>query len=130
MIKNFDEETQPLTEFELRTLLPPILAGLRLRVGKDRAVTNKTIMKGFKQNLALNISEARVRKLINHIRNNDLLEGLIATSDGYYIATSEQELLDYELSLKGREDAIRSVRQAIERQRRHLYRKEEKTLFD
>ncbi len=51
----------------------------------------------------------------------DLLPGLIATSGGYFLATSEAELLDYEQSLLGREDAIKQVRLAIARQRRILY---------
>ena len=52
----------------------------------------------------------------------------IATSEGYFIAQSEAELLEYEESLKGREDAIRAVRLSIARQRRILYeqKREEK----
>jgi hypothetical protein len=85
------------------------------------SVTNKAIIEGMKRNLGLSISDARVRKLINHIRNNDLVPCLIATSQGYYIAESEQELKDYEDSLLGREEAIRSVRLSIQRQRKRKY---------
>lgn len=49
------------------------------------------------------------------------MPGLIATSDGYFIAGSETELLDYEESLKGREEAIKEVRLSIARQRRIIY---------
>ena len=48
------------------------------------------------------------------------MPGLIATSGGYFIAQTETELLDYEESLKGREDAIREVRLSIARQKRRL----------
>lgn len=121
MIQGFSEQTEPLTEYEVETLLPQLVRGLRTKVGKAMSVTNKAIIDGMKRNLGLSISDARVRKLINHIRNNDLVPCLIATSQGYYIAESEQELKDYEDSLLGREEAIRSVRLSIQRQRKRKY---------
>lgn len=93
MLKGFDKETQPLTEYEEKELLPVILAGLKTKTGKDNAVTNRTIVMrltiaGYK------IDEARCRKIINHIRTTDALPGLIATSGGYFLATTENELMD------------------------------------
>lgn len=85
------------------------------------SVTNKAIIEGMKKNLGLSISDARVRKLINHIRTKDLVPCLIATSNGYYIAETEQELKEYEESLLGREEAIRNVRLSIQRQRISKY---------
>lgn len=119
MIKGFDRETQPLTEYELGVLLPLLIEGLQTKLGRENAVTNKHIVNALKG--AYKLNEARVRKIINHIRTNDLVPGLIATSEGYFIATTEAELLEYEESLKGREDAIREVRLSIARQRRILY---------
>lgn len=119
MIKGFDRETQPLTEYELGVLLPLLIEGLQTKLGRENAVTNKHIVNALKG--AYKLNEARVRKIINHIRTNDLVPGLIATSEGYFIATTETELLEYEESLKGREDAIREVRLSIARQRRILY---------
>lgn len=120
MIKGFDSETAPLTEYEENVLLPLVLRGLKTKIGKENAVTNRTIVQRL--NIAgYTVTEPRIRKLINHIRMTDLLPGLIATSGGYFLATSEAELLDYEQSLIGREDAIKQVRLAIARQRRILY---------
>ncbi len=119
MIKGFDRETQPLTEYEIGVLLPLLVKGLQTKLGRENAVTNKHIVNALKGTCKLN--EARVRKIINHIRTNDLVPGLIATSEGYFIAMTEAELLEYEESLKGREDAIREVRLSIARQRRILY---------
>lgn len=120
MIKGFDQQTQPLSEYEENTLLPVILQGLKTKQGKKNAVTNRTIVMrlsiaGYK------IDEARCRKLINHIRTTGILPGLIATSGGYFLAENETELLDYEESLLGRENAIKEVRLAIARQRRILF---------
>ena len=120
MIKGFNSETAPLTEYEESVILPIVLRGLRNKVGKANAVTNRTIVQRL--NVAGHTTTApRIRKIINHIRMTDLLPGLIATSGGYFLATSEAELLDYEQSLLGREDAIKQVRLAIARQRRILY---------
>lgn len=120
MIKGFNSETAPLTEYEESVILPIVLRGLRNKVGKANAVTNRTIVQRL--NIAGHTTtEPRIRKIINHIRKTDLLPGLIATSGGYFLATSEAELLDYEQSLLGREDAIKQVRSATARQRRILY---------
>lgn len=128
MIKGFDNGTAPLTGYETWVLLPQLISGLKTKQGRRSAVTNKCIVSRLKG--SFKISEARVRKIINHIRTNDLIPGLIATSDGYFIAEAESELLEYEESLKGREDAIREVRQSIARQRRILYeQKESRTRF-
>lgn len=121
MIKGFKEQTEPLTDYEQNTLLPVIMRGLRPRIGKESAVINRYIVSQL--NPAYNVTEARVRKIINHIRTNDLIPGLIATSEGYFIAETEKELRDYEESLLGRELAIRQVRESIARQRKKLYNK-------
>ncbi len=119
MIKGFSEQTEPLNEYEQDTLLPIIIRGLRARIGKESAVINRYIVSQLKP--TYNVTEARVRKIINHIRTADLIPGLIATSEGYFIAETEQELKDYEMSLLGRELAIKQVRESIARQRRIMY---------
>ena len=121
MLQGFEEQTEPLTEYEESELLPQIVRGLRMKIGKAMSVTNKNIVEGMKRNLGLKITEPRVRKIINHIRIHDLVPCLIATSQGYYVAESEQELKDYEESLLGREEAIHSVRMSIQRQRIQKY---------
>ncbi|MDR1652892.1 MAG: hypothetical protein LBS01_04470 [Prevotellaceae bacterium] len=122
MIKGFQQETAPLTDYEKNVLLPLFIRGLETKKGHENAVTNKYIISVMSKNYE--VSEARVRKIINHIRTHDNIPGLIATSNGYFIANTEAELLEYEESLKGREDAIRAVRLAIARQRRMLYEQE------
>ena len=67
MINGFQEQTEPLTEYEETQLLPQIVRGLSLKVGKNNAVTNTAIVRGMKANLNLKVSEPRVRKIINHI---------------------------------------------------------------
>ena len=122
MIKNFENETAPLSEYEEKTLVPVFIRGLITKVGKDNCITNGQIVKAMK-GAGYRISDTRVRKIINHIRINGLVQGLIATSDGYYVATTEQELIEYEESLLGREAAIRAVRIAMSRQRKDMFQK-------
>jgi hypothetical protein len=129
MIKGFETETAPLSEYEEKTLVPVFIRGMITKVGKENAITNGQIVTAMKQ-AGYRISDTRVRKIINHIRVNGLVQGVIATSDGYYIATSEQELVDYEESLLGREAAIRAVRLSIARQRKDMFNKNyQPTLF-
>lgn len=115
MIHGFENETKPLTDYEQKILLPLMISGLQTKVGKMSAVKNSFIVKTLRGK-GYEITEARVRKLINHIRVAGLVCGLIATSDGYYIAESKSELTDYVMSLRGREEAIRTVRESMEKQ--------------
>ena len=115
MINGFQIQTEPLNDYEQNTLLPVICTGLRTKVGEARAITNSAITKAMK-GAGYILNEARVRKIINHIRVNGLVKRLIATSKGYYIATSRQEMEQYIDSLRGREQAIRAVRESMEAQ--------------
>lgn len=110
MIQGFQTQTEPLTDYEQNILLPVICRGLVTKVGEAHAITRAMKGAGYQ------LTEARLRKIINHIRVNGLLHWLIATSKGYYIATSRQEMEDYIDSLKGREQAIRAVRESMEKQ--------------
>ena len=115
MITTFATQTKPLTEYEKDTLLPIMVKCLSKHIGKDKVITNaemcaKMAIYGYK------IGETRVRKIINHIRNNGLVECLIATGKGYYVTESIQEMETYIESVKNREDAIRAMRLSMEEQ--------------
>lgn len=116
MITGFEEQTKPLTDQEREVFLLPIINGLRVKVGKEKAVTNKDIVRGLKVNCDIKIGEARVRKMINYIRNNDIIPCLISTSKGYYIAETKDEMLDYIDSLYGRVEAIEADALSMKRQ--------------
>ena len=115
MINGFQTQTEPLNEYERDTLLPVICRGLANKIGEAKAITNATITKAMR-GAGYELNEARVRKIINHIRTTGMVRWLIATSKGYYIATTRQEIEDYIGSLRGREQAIRAVRESMERQ--------------
>lgn len=118
MIKGFDNETAPLSEYEEKVLAPAVVTILRGRIGNGAAITNKgisSLLTGYKA------GDTRIRKVINYIRTNGLVPCLIASSDGYYVAQSEEEVSEYEESLRGREDAIRAVRLALYKQKVERY---------
>lgn len=113
MLNGFETYTSDLNQYETETLLPIVVAGLGYKKGRANAVTNKQIVSRLRDR-GLKINDARVRKLINHIRNNNILPGLIATSEGYYISTDPTEVNNYIESLVGRERAIGSIRRKFQ----------------
>lgn len=119
MIKGFEDITHELTDDE-RKLLQAFVNGLKSKRGKQNAVSNKTIRQKFEDNWKMKIPDARVRKLINHIRINDLVPLLCSTSKGYFVAQSNEEVNDYLTGLKQRISAQQAVHDAIEKQYKKL----------
>lgn len=128
MIKNFENETQPLTSKE-QQLVPWFIKGLETHVGKGNPVTSDQIATGMKATFGVKVDGPRIRKIINHIRLNGLVPGLMATSEGYYIATTPEELDEYIKSLSGRITAIAAVKRSIESQKARMFPKNEPALF-
>lgn len=105
MLEGFEHLTAELSDYEKQTLLPKIVAGLSTKRGKDKAITNKRIVQAMKDR-GFEITEVRVRKLVNHIRTQGIIPGLIATSAGYYISNDAQEIETYLRSLRQRDFAF------------------------
>lgn len=104
MIEGFEDFTAPLSEKE-RELVRPLVLGLKTKIGKAMAITNREIQARMKEK-GYSITGARVRKIINHIRWNDLVPNLIASSRGYYVSNDAKELKMYKESLKKRGESI------------------------
>jgi hypothetical protein len=104
MITGFDE-TRELTEDEMR-LVPIIVKRFNDKKGKEHIVTNEQIRKGLKANLDIEITEPRIRKIIQYIRVKNLLIGLIATSKGYFLATDSAEVEAWLSTMEQRKRAI------------------------
>ena len=114
------KRTRTLSNYELNVLLPILMKGLETKKGKDNAVSGWEIIEGLRSH-GLKINNMNMNMLINYIRTNDLIEGLMGTSAGYYTSNSEQELIAYEDTLMSREASIRKVRMSIKRQRRAMF---------
>ena len=115
MIRGFENILSPLNDTDKRVLVPALADLLRWRVGRNLAITN-TELRAQLLKKGLHCSDAKLRALVNYIRINGVVERLIATSQGYFVAVSGTELADYCDSLREREAAIRAVRQALEGQ--------------
>ncbi|MBC8265445.1 MAG: hypothetical protein H8E84_00590 [Flavobacteriales bacterium] len=109
MINEFENITYELTDSEWE-IVPTIIKGLKVRVGKDMAVSGTLICE------KMNIKGARLRKIINHIRVDNLLYGLCSCGKGYYIAKDLGELEGCIISLRQRVASQVKVLNALEGQ--------------
>jgi|ERR1044072_889617 hypothetical protein len=108
-MEGFEDIMYDLTDFEKDKCMPVLLGELPKHKGKENAIKNKDIRFLF-DSMGLTVSEARVRKLISYIRIRNMVNGLIATSAGYYISNDPAEVTRYMKSLSGREKAISAIR--------------------
>ena len=115
MIANFDKQTSSLNDYEMNVLLPTMVKCLSKHIGKDRVISNSQMCLKMAE-FGYQICDARVRKIINHIRINALVECLIASGQGYYVAQTKREMERYITSLRSREEAIGAMRMALEEQ--------------
>lgn len=115
MINGFYEETKPLTEYEEKTLLPVMVKCLQRHIGIEAAISNRAMCEAL-EGKGYSTSETRIRKVINYIRVNGLVDCLVACSKGYYVASTRAEVQAHISSLQGREEAIKAVRNALEEQ--------------
>ena len=132
MIQNFEKETHDLTKEELR-YVQSLRDFLMRYVGADNAVKNRQILIYFKNTFQINLgTEARVRKLINHIRRNEIFN-LAASSKGYYIENDVNKLQQYVKGLYDRANAIKAVADVstkyIQQQREIKAQDSQKSLF-
>ena len=115
MITDFEKYTAVLTDHEKDVLVPVLTNELREHVGKRSAIRNKALCQKFTAQGYSGLTEARVRKCINYIRMNGLVPHLIANSNGYYCATTIDEVETYIQSLDERATAIWAMRAALRR---------------
>lgn len=107
MITNFGEETEPLTDEE-KQMIPILITGFK-KYTKDNPIKGAEIVKSINQKKESfgikSFSEARLRKLTNHIRSEGMLP-IIATSKGYYVSYDKTEIENQIKSLQERAEAI------------------------
>ena len=120
MKRRVKREARPLNIYEQSVLLPILVNALKTKKGKKNAVTSTQIVEALRSH-GMRINERNVCRIVNHIRMNDLIVGLMGSSAGYYIMSSEQEFISYEESLLSREAALKKVRLCMKRQRRSMF---------
>lgn len=120
MIQGFEQQTQPLNDYERGTLLPLIIRGLETKVGAAKVIAGSTIIRKMKA-AGYKLDGPRLRKIINHIRINDYLPGLVSNSQGYFVANTASEIDECIVSLQGRVDATQAIILALQRQKNIHY---------
>ena len=115
MIQGFEDHTQPLTDYERDILLPVIIKGLNRKIGENNAITSKEIIRKL-LDLGYQISGARLRKIVNHIRIKGLIKCLMASSKGYWIEDDKQKIMNYIISLEQRAESIQNVAESLKSQ--------------
>ena len=114
MIALFEEITYELTEYEKTTLLPIVVKGLKSKHGKQNAITNKKICKALTK-AGYKVNGPRLRKIIHHIRVEQLIIGLCCNSNGYYVTDSLEELNKYVESLAQRIRSQQQIHKSMKR---------------
>lgn len=113
MITGFKKVTHDLTKAEL-SIVNKVTRYLVEYASKEK-VTSGFIINILSDKDGVTISGPRFRKIVNYIRLNFLLPGLIATSEGYYISKKPNEIKSYIESLEHRENAIKQVRRSMQK---------------
>jgi carbamoylphosphate synthase small subunit len=122
MLAGFEDITQDLNEYEEQKLLPLFVSSLARRRGKSNAITNKQIVQILKDRSII-VSDVLVRKIISHIRTNCMVEGLLASSSGYWVSEDPREIEKYQDSLKGRISRMKNIDAKMERYKQQLIHK-------
>lgn len=100
MVTNFEQYTAEVIDKEI-PVIEYIASRLKLNVGQKNQVTNNQIRSKLKDK-SINISDSKLRKFIQYIRQNNLVPMLCATSRGYYVAQTVQEFIEYTQSFEER----------------------------
>jgi hypothetical protein len=115
MVKNFESETQELSQEELM-LVNPLMLGLESKT-KAKPIKGKDIIQKMnvfaKEKKLPKLNDVRLRKLINHIRSNSLLP-VMASSKGYYVSYDKEDIMAQVDSLNQRAKSIMNCAKGLQ----------------
>jgi metal-dependent amidase/aminoacylase/carboxypeptidase family protein len=114
MIAGFENQTEPLNDYERDVLLPVIVRGLQTKLGRKKAITNAQMIVALKNAGYHSVNQPRIRKIINFIRIQGLITNLIASNNGYWIETNIDERRKYVQGVKDRAQSMLASLKNIE----------------
>lgn len=129
MLPGFEQHTKSLNKTQVEILVPIFLKGFKGKIGKSNAITSTEIIDKIKCRYNVELSDSTVRKVVNHIRNNNLLPGLIASSEGYYISNNIQDVKRYIDSLSARINEITRIKNGMVEHLKNLTRRSQSNLY-
>lgn len=113
MITNFEDFTQELSEAEMQ-ILPKMIAGFKNYTINNPIKEPDIVFRFNEKSKEINLTPARLRKIVNYIRTNGLIP-LIATSKGYYVSY-EKEIIENQIkSLKQRANSINNCANGLKK---------------
>ena len=104
-----------LTENEKDALLPMVVRIFNNRPENQKVVSNAKI-RSLLNEFGENVSDAQVRKLIFYIRNNNLVELLIAGKDGYFVSDRIGDISSWITRQRGKIFSMQKTLDSIEAQ--------------
>jgi hypothetical protein len=104
-----------LAPHEKNVLLPLVVQILQHRETKDKVFSNSKIRNVLKE-FGEDISDAQIRKLVFNIRNNGIIELLIANQDGYFVANNIEDIRSWINRHKGKMASMQKTLESIESQ--------------
>ena len=78
-----------LNNYEQNVLLPILTQGLELKKGKENAVTSYEMLDALSK-CKIAVNKRSIERVIKQIRINNLIKGLMATHNEYFIANSKE----------------------------------------
>jgi hypothetical protein len=104
-----------LTPHEKNVLMPLVVQILQHRETKEKVFSNTKIRNVLKE-FGEDITDAQIRKLIFNIRNNDVIDLLIANQDGYFVANNINDIGAWIDRHKGKIASMQQTLKSIENQ--------------
>lgn len=113
-MQSFSEATATLNAYEIQTIVPLLVEKFKQHKGQGNAIKNKQLIAYCYAN-GIRLSEPRIRKIVEYIRQHELITGLIAKQFGYFLAENPEEILRWVGTMIKRRDAIDcSIAKAME----------------
>lgn len=105
-IKGYENITHELRKDEVEKYLPMIVAKLSAHKGRANAITNEKIRDYVHDRCGVMLREPRVRKIVEHIRQAYIVQNLVASIKGYYIAECPGEMEEWLVTMRQRRSAL------------------------
>jgi|LakMenEpi03Aug12_release.lakeMendotaPanAssembly.Ray.scaffolds.fasta_scaffold554951_2 hypothetical protein len=104
-----------LSVHEREVLMPLVMQMLSHRNTKQKVFSNTKIRKVLKE-FGEDINDSQIRKIVFHIRNNDLINLLIANNEGYFVSYNRADVEKWVQMQEGKISAMQSTLFSIKRQ--------------
>jgi tRNA A-37 threonylcarbamoyl transferase component Bud32 len=95
--------------------MPLVMQMLSHRNTKQKVFSNTKIRKVLKE-FGEDINDSQIRKIVFHIRNNDLINLLIANNEGYFVSYNRADVEKWIQMQAGKISAMESTLFSIKRQ--------------